>query len=417
MLSRNGAPADDIARGGAMLMPFTLPLLVYYIWICLADAGGALIVPASAAEWWRLAARVPAPTWTAAAIAAGWIAFQVLLQLYAPGRTRQGAPLADGTRLSYRVNGWAAWWFTWACLAGGVLGGWIPPTLLADQLGPLLTVANLLAFGAALALYVLGRRRGEGGSGRFLHDYVMGTSLNPRLGSFDLKLFGEGRPGLIAWVAMDLSLAAKQYALHGTVTTPMALVNAFQFLYVADYFFHEEAILTTWDIKHERLGWMLCWGNLVWVPFVYTIQAQYLVSHPHELPAWGTAGLVALNLAGYIVFRGANLQKHRFRQDPGTRIWGRAARYIATARGTPLLVSGWWGLARHLNYLGDLAMALAWSLPCRFAHPLPYFYPVYFVILLVHRERRDHAACAAKYGADWERYCRRVPWRIIPGLY
>lgn len=37
---------------------------------------------------------------------------------------------------------------------------------------------------------------------------------------------------------------------------------------------------------------------------------------------------------------------------------------IATATGKRLLVSGWWGLVRHPNYLGDLLMALAWSLPC-----------------------------------------------------
>jgi len=42
---------------------------------------------------------------------------------------------------------------------------------------------------------------------------------------------------------------------------------------------------------------------------------------------------------------------------------------------------------------------------------------LYSVAVLVHRERRDHAMCAAKYGPAWEAYCRRVPWRIIPGVY
>jgi len=42
---------------------------------------------------------------------------------------------------------------------------------------------------------------------------------------------------------------------------------------------------------------------------------------------------------------------------------------------------------------------------------------VYFLILLVHRERRDSAMCLAKYGKDWERYCERVRWRMIPGVY
>jgi protein-S-isoprenylcysteine O-methyltransferase Ste14 len=74
-------------------------------------------------------------------------------------------------------------------------------------------------------------------------------------------------------------------------------------------------------------------------------------------------------------------------------------------------------MSRHVNYLGDVMMGLAWSLPCGFARPLPYFYVSYLTVLLVHRERRDHARCAEKYGADWEAYCARVRWRIVPGLY
>lgn len=37
---------------------------------------------------------------------------------------------------------------------------------------------------------------------------------------------------------------------------------------------------------------------------------------------------------------------------------------IPTATGKSLLVSGMWGFVRHPNYLGDIIMALAWSLPC-----------------------------------------------------
>jgi delta14-sterol reductase len=43
--------------------------------------------------------------------------------------------------------------------------------------------------------------------------------------------------------------------------------------------------------------------------------------------------------------------------------------------------------------------------------------PIYFAILLIHRERRDNKFCSKKYGEDWKRYCERVRWRIIPGVY
>ena len=398
-----------------VVLLLVLPPLVYYLWMCLAYNHGQLMLPSV-----DLLGRVPMPTATAFAIVIGWVLFQALLQIYAPGKWVEGTPLRHGSRLKYKMNGWFAWWFTWAALA---LGAWLKlfsPTVLADQFGPLLTAANIVTYLFALYLYWHGKALAtaqERVTGNAIYDFWLGTALNPRIGNFDLKLFCEARPGLIGWVAIDLSLAAKQYELHGLVTTPMILVCFFHFWYVADYYLHEEAILTTWDIKHENFGFMLAWGDLVWVPFIYTIQAYYLVEHTHDLPWWGTVAIVALNFTGYAIFRGANIQKHRFRKNPAEPIWGRAPQYIRTRRGSLLLTSGWWGLSRHMNYFGDLLMGLAWCLPCLFGSPLPYFYIFYFTLLLVHRERRDHEMCAVRYGSDWETYCRKVPNRIIPGVY
>jgi hypothetical protein len=55
------------------------------------------------------------------------------------------------------LNGWFAWWFTWATVITGVVLGLISPTLLADQFGPLLTVANILAFFFSFYLYWHGK--------------------------------------------------------------------------------------------------------------------------------------------------------------------------------------------------------------------------------------------------------------------
>ena len=56
----------------------------------------------------------------------------------------------------------------------------------------------------------------------------------------------------------------------------------------------------------------------------------------------------------------------------------------------------------------------AWCLPAGFETPIPYFYVVYFGILLVHRQIRDDEQCKLKYGNDWDEYCKRVPYKIIP---
>lgn len=47
--------------------------------------------------------------------------------------------------------------------------------------------------------------------------------------------------------------------------------------------------------------------------------------------------------------------------------------------------------------------SLGWSLPTGFDTPMTYFYIVYFVILLLHRQIRDDHACKQKYGEDWDK--------------
>jgi Delta14-sterol reductase len=199
-----------------------LPPLVYYMWMCLEFNHGKLMWPSA-----ELLTHFPLPTLTSVGIVAGWFIFQGLLQIYAPGKWIEGTPLHDGTRLNYKMNGWFTWWFTWAVLAASVALHLLSPTILADQFGPLLTTVNIFTYLFCFYLYWWGKKTGtshERTTNNAIYDFWLGTALNPRVGNFDFKLFCEARPGLIGWVAINLSLAAKQYQLHGTVTLPMILV-------------------------------------------------------------------------------------------------------------------------------------------------------------------------------------------------
>lgn len=409
--------ARRLLRDAALLAAtLALPLLTFYLTIAVRDYDGALVLPDRA-----FIARVAPPDPLTLAMYAGWFAFQAALMVFLPGRKVAGTPLADGRSLTYTLNGAAALGATLVLAAALVFGDRVPATILYDRIVPLLGAANLGAFVLCCYVFVLGRRQaraaGEPAEGSVAEGFFMGTALNPRVGNFDWKFFCEARPGMILWVLIDLSMAAAQHARHGVVSVAMVLVCLFQVFYVVDCFALEEAMLSTWDFRHEKFGFMLGWGCLVFIPFTFSLQALYLVDHPGAMPLGAAAALVAFNFAGYYIFRTANLQKHRFRKDPARPIWGRTPEWIATARGTKLLVSGWWGIARHANYLGDLMMGLAWCLATMARTTLPYFYFIYFVILLVHRERRDHAHCAAKYGSDWDEYARRVKWRIVPFVY
>ncbi len=67
------------------------------------------------------------------------------------------------------------------------------------------------------------------------------------------------------------------------------------------------------------------------------------------------AGILALKLMGYTIFRGSNSQKDTFRQD-ASHPSVRHLKVLSTESGRKLLVSGWWGTARHINYMGDWLM-------------------------------------------------------------
>ncbi|MBW2499913.1 MAG: hypothetical protein JRF61_21725 [Deltaproteobacteria bacterium] len=399
---------------GFVAMLVGMPLATFYFAIAFVHEDAALVLP-DLAFWSRLVA----PSLTTIALYLFWVGFQAALFHWLPGREVEGTPLRDGRRLVYRLNGLLALFVTVLVAALGVLMGVVPAGLLYDQLGAMVSTVNLIVLVGCIGLMIVARRQASAEELRlnWLEAYTLGGCLNPRLGRFDLKFFCESRPSMILWVLMDLSFAAKQFELHGTVSNAMVLVCFFQILYVADYFYFEDAILTTWDIKHENFGFILAWGCLAWIPFAYALQPLYLVQHPEPLPIWGAAAIFLLNAAGFYLFRSSNLQKHRFSSDPMEPIWGEKPDFIRTEQGRLLLVSGWWGMARHANYLGDWMMGLAWSFNCGFARVLPYFYPIYFAILLLHREWRDSKHCATKYGRDWERYTQKVRWRIVPGLY
>uniref|UniRef100_A0A673UVQ3 Delta(14)-sterol reductase TM7SF2 n=1 Tax=Suricata suricatta TaxID=37032 RepID=A0A673UVQ3_SURSU len=323
-----------------------------------------------------------------------WLGLQAALYLLPARKVAEGLELKDKSRLRYPINGFQALVLT-ALLVGLAVSAGLPLGALPEVLLPLAFAATLTAFIFSLLLYLkalvapASALAPGGNSGNPIYDFFLGRELNPRICSFDFKYFCELRPGLIGWVLINLALLMQEAELRGSPSLAMWLVNGFQLLYVGDALWHEEAVLTTMDITHDGFGFMLAFGDLAWVPFTYSLQAQFLLHHPQPL---------GLPMASVIcLIKGLET--------------------IPTATGRQLLVSGWWGLVRHPNYLGDLIMALAWSLPCGVSHLLPYFYLLYFTALLVHREARDEQQCLQKYGRAWHEYCRRVPYRILPYVY
>jgi hypothetical protein len=67
------------------------------------------------------------------------------------------------------------------------------------------------------------------------------------------------------------------------------------------------------DITTDGFGFMLAVGDLLWVPFVYSLQARYLAFNPVELGPLRSALVFAVHGLGYYIFRTANAEKNDFR--------------------------------------------------------------------------------------------------------
>ncbi|XP_067680334.1 delta(14)-sterol reductase TM7SF2-like [Haliotis asinina] len=401
---------------GAVFITLSLPLVMYYINLACTKAKCSILeLPKMPKNPWILF------DMEATLLFFGWLAFQAVLALIPIGQVVDGQPLQSGKRLKYRCNGFFA--FVASVIAFGICVYFDVPLvkMVHAKFYRIMTSAILFSFILSIFLYIKARTVAAsqlapgGNTGNVLYDFFIGHELNPRIGSFDLKFFCELRPGLIGWVILNFIFVLKAYQDTGAFPPALTLVVAFQTLYVADALWFEDAILTTMDIIHDGFGFMLVFGDLAWVPFLYCLQPRFLLDNDPKLAWYSLAGIALLNVFGYMTFRRANSQKNEFRKNPFHPSLA-DLESIPTSSGKRLLVGGLWGMCRKPNYLGDLMMALAWSLPCGLTL-LPYFYPVYFAILLVHRERRDGAQCQKKYGSSWNRYCERVPYRIIPYVY
>ena len=258
----------------------------------------------------------------------------------------------------------------------------------------------------------------------------MGAWLNPRIGALDLKMWAEIRVSWLTLFLLTASGVAHQFAEYGSVSVPMIFMAVAHFLYANACMKGEECIPTTWDIFHEKWGWMLVFWNLAGVPFVYCFNSMYIASRPpFELSLPHTIFCFALLLGAYYVFDTANGQRNHFRmQINGSYVkrktipqlpWDtlKNPRYLDTAAGSKLLIDGWWRFVRKPHYTADILMALSWGLICGFDNVLPYFYVTFFVVMILHRARRDIARCKRKYGKDWDRYTKEVPHLLIPKVF
>jgi len=360
-----------------------------------------------------------------------YMAFELFLMKVVPGKLFRANPTATGHVPEYIANGVPCYLITIAVVFVLHFYTDFKPSLVYDHMGSLICSMSIFAFIFCGFLTFKGlyfpSTKDFGSSGDFIVDFFWGTELYPRIFGFDVKQFTNCRFGMMFWQVGILCYAFKQYDTFGFVSSSMLVSVILQTVYIAKFFVWETGYFCSMDIQHDRAGYYICWGCLVWVPSIYTVHTYYLTIYP-----------ILLSIPTTIIFTTAGLfciwcnydcdrQRQDFRKSGGRiKIWGEEAQYIVAKyttgegeeRSSLLLYNGWWGLARHFHYVPEILASVFWCVPTVLTTGavVPFFYPIYLTLLLLDRAWRDDARCAEKYKEDWKRYCAKVPYKIIPGV-
>lgn len=297
------------------------------------------------------------------------------------------------------ATGFMAWDWLWTHRYSGALG--------ACVLGCL--VSGLVMIGAPAR------------EGCWLRQYYLGRRSNPSLlhGRADAKMYLYVLGATYLELNL-LSFAAHHYLLYpGDPSFGVVLYVALFTWFICDYLVFERVHLYTYDLFAERLGFKLVWGCMALYPFFYGVGLWAVADMPNpHAPAWLLTISVLIFFAGWVLARGANMQKFTFKRDPERVFLGMFPPTAIEGESGRVLCGGFWGRARHINYLGEILMATGLALVLGWPAEIgPWLYPLYYLLLLVPRERYDDRRCAEKYGALWDEYRARVPWRIVPRLY
>lgn len=445
---------------GVSAVMIGFPLLMYYMWIGATYYDGRFPTPAGGERLIDFGQRMGHLIYTGAfpsvkawAIYWTFLVFEGICYLYLPGVWTKGKPLPHegGKRLDYYCSGMWSFYTTIAVAAALHFTGLFKLYEVLDEFGPVMSVAIISGFAVSIAAYFSALYRGAQHrmTGYPIYDFFMGAELNPRMFRIlDFKMFFEVRLPWYMLFLLSLGTAARQYEQLGYVSGEVGFLVMAHFLYANACAKAEECIVPTWDMYYEKWGFMLIFWNMAGVPLSYCHCTIFLANHPPEAYRWNRYFLAILYLTYllvYWVWDTANSQKNRFRQQESGGDFTRKSfpqlpwqivknpKTIKTETGDSLLVDGWCmlrsshvtfqairadlnadGYARKIHYTCDLFFALSWGLITGFRSPFPWFYPVFFTAMIIHRAVRDIQRCRNKYGKAWEEYERQVPYLFIP---
>lgn len=351
-----------------------------------------------------------------------------LLSLWVPGKEFFGPTTSFGYTPCYKANGFQFFVVSLSSFLVLLCIRPISAVELADNFPQILASCNAFALIFCLYLLIKGKYAPQTKEvlepKPIMYEFYRGMEIHPRILGIDVKQLTNCRFGLMAWELLVVAFFVAGWVKHG-FSLAHCVCAVLQTIYLAKFYWWETGYFDTLDITLDRAGYYICWGCLVLVPAFYTYSSYYIVAHPPMVSSTGALLIFGLGVTSIFLNYRVDWEKEYFRANNGVcNLWGKPATYIEATyestsgiRHSKLLTSGFWGTARHLNYLFEILAALSWCLPGLGYGVWPFLYAIFLTVLLIHRVFRDEEKCKAKYGVSWEKYCRVVPYRMIPFIF
>jgi delta14-sterol reductase len=149
--------------------------------------------------------------------------------------------------------------------------------------------------------------------------FYLGHKWNPRIIGVDVKLFLYVI-GAVGLQLVILSCAFHQSLQWGYFSLAMKVYIVCFGWFIVEYLVCEHVHLYTYDFFAEKIGFKLTWGCTVFYPFFYGIGAFSIASAPpgHDISPIGAGLTGLLFFTGWVITRGANLQKYSLRINPSS---------------------------------------------------------------------------------------------------
>ncbi len=217
----------------------------------------------------------------------GFMAFELALIRIIPGKEFRATVTSTGHVPIYNANGFQCYLVTIFSMFAVAYLGVFNPADIYDNMDKIISSLNLFAIAFCTFLTIKGLHfpstKDSGTNGNVIVDFFWGTELYPRVLGWDVKQFTNCRFGMMFWQVAVLAYGFKQYQLYREISSSMLVSITLQTIYIAKFFMWETGYFCSMDIQHDRAGYYICWGCLVWVPSMYTIHTFFMVEHPVAL--------------------------------------------------------------------------------------------------------------------------------------